>query len=599
MHEEIQNSTYENLIPTLTKKNAIVYIFIIGFAVFFNSLFNPFILDDFTQIVNSPSISSLSNIPSFFYKGYAFAGFQSFTFLHMQYRPFLLTGYTLIHLFFGNYPGFFHFFQLLIHIFNSILIFLIFSRFFKNKISFLLSLIFLVHPINSEAVIYIADLQDVLFVFFGLSAVYLVLKNKLTDNLQLGIVAILLLFSSFAKETGILFSAILLLYSWLFNRTLLKRVASSVLISVTVYMIFRLVASIYSIVNTFPSLIQKAALLDRLATIPQIIFYYFSKFFAPIHLSIAQWWLVKKIDFTNFLLPSVIDLCIFLAVLFIGMYLYRRRDQYYKLYILFSVWLLIGLGLHIQIVPLDVTVADRYFYFPVIGLLGVIGIIINIVSKRFEFNHIFKYTGIVLIVCIVSLLSILTIVRNSQWQTRAELYSHDLKYSDSPILLTTYGGLLILNGQLDEAKYYLERSVYLDPQLGYNLNNLALWFERKGQFDNAKKLYQESIRLKYISPQYIAVSNDGLTRIALFSEKDFKEAKRLSKIALQHFPSDILAAEYLTISEYYLGEKEEALNTIQKLNEHVVTSDTQQLYLLIKADKLPFPVLQESGDVVY
>ena len=35
------------------------------------------------------------------------------------------------------------------------------------------------------------------------------------------------------------------------------------------------------------------------------------------------------------------------------------------------------LGLHMQLIPLDLTVADRWFYFTMVGVLGLIGVIIQ------------------------------------------------------------------------------------------------------------------------------------------------------------------------------------------------------------------------------
>src|SRR3989304_819067 len=39
----------------------------------------------------------------------------------------------------------------------------------------------------------------------------------------------------------------------------------------------------------------------------------------------------------------------------------------------FLVWLWLGLGLHLHILALETTLTDRWFYFPQIGLLGIIG----------------------------------------------------------------------------------------------------------------------------------------------------------------------------------------------------------------------------------
>src|SRR5471030_2610944 len=92
---------------------------------------------------------------------------------HLQ-RFHLYFSYAILY-FLGNgslLP--FHIFQLSLYLISVLLIYLIFLKFFGSKIAFLLSLIFLTHPVNEEIVAYIGDLQDVLFFFFGVSSLYLI-----------------------------------------------------------------------------------------------------------------------------------------------------------------------------------------------------------------------------------------------------------------------------------------------------------------------------------------------------------------------------------------------------------------------------------------
>jgi len=70
---------------------------------------------------------------------------------------------------------------------NSILLFLFLRSFFSRYSSFVVCLLFLVHPINSEAVLYSANLQDVLFFFFGM-------LSLLLSNPVIIVIEIILLF---------------------------------------------------------------------------------------------------------------------------------------------------------------------------------------------------------------------------------------------------------------------------------------------------------------------------------------------------------------------------------------------------------------------
>src|SRR3989344_1889229 len=158
-----------------SRKISLIF-FILGMAIYANSLFNPFFGDDFHQIKNNPSIHSVLRIPSLFLKGTFNDG--SGNQINNYYKPLLSTTYSLIYFFFGDNPFGYHLIQILVHIVNSFLIYLLFSKFFEKKISFLLSLLFLTHPINTEAVVYISNLQDPLFFLFGMVALIFTIKEK-------------------------------------------------------------------------------------------------------------------------------------------------------------------------------------------------------------------------------------------------------------------------------------------------------------------------------------------------------------------------------------------------------------------------------------
>jgi protein O-mannosyl-transferase len=592
--------TFKSLFLPLTTKKAIIFIFIIGFAVFFNSLFNPFQLDDYAQILNNPLVGNVRNIPSFFSSSIVHSGISTTGFLNIYYKPLMFTVFVMVHSALGNSPFYLHLLQLLLHLVNTLLVFIILARFLKKEISFILSLIFLIHPINAEPVIYIASMQDVLFIFFGLLAFSILMNNKnpVMSYSRAFFSAILILLSLFSKETGILFIGIISLYILLFDRANLKRVMTIVVASLLIYFSFRIIASHNSSsIGMFNSLIQQASLMTRLITIPKIIFYYFFKLLIPVNFAVAQGWVVKQIDLGSFFIPLFLDILIFIGIFTCGSFLYKRKANLLKTYAFFACWLCVGLIMHLQLIPLDSTVADRWFYFPMIGLLGMIGLSINPYYEQIRKNILMRNVAILLsCITFISLFS-LTVIRNAQWQTRFTLLNHDVKFAQSPALDSHYGGMLLLKGQTGEAKYYLEKSVSQEPQLGYNLNNLAVFYVRKKNYTKAKMLYLKSIQLSNQNPNiYIYASYIGLAYIAL-NESNPQEARRMAQNAIKIAPLNTQANEYLAISQYQLGEKEAALSTIRKLSGMNANGDAAQLYALIKTNK-PLIVSPSSGTII-
>jgi len=597
-HQE-EYSFYSLFVP-LTKFKSVCIIVLTGIIVFFNSLFNPFQFDDFTQIVNNSAIFHITSIPTYFYTTMENARNTIPTLFSGQYRPLLYTIYTVIGSSFGANAFLFHLLQLIIHITNAILIFYLFSRFLDRKIAFMFSLLFLVHPINSESVIYIADLQDVLFAFFGLLALVSIVSNKkvLLSLKRLSLIGLCLYLSLISKETGILFLIVLPLYVSLFNKINISRIALTITVVLVFYISSRYIASIHALPILVASLMSTVPLTVRLINIPQIIFYYFSKFLVPIQLSVIHEWIIKQITFQNFVFPLIVDLGIIIFLIFVWSLLYKKKESLFKWYTFFILWIGIGLSIHLQIIPLDVTVADRYFYFPMIGLLGIIGIGISLISRYFTFNKNITKFSIILFCSILFLLSILTIQRNAQWSSKASLYSHDVQYAgSSPILYADYGGLLIANAQFDKAKPYLINSVSINPLLGFNLNNLAVVYEHEKNYTKAKALYWENIHLNANAPRNVAIAYCGLARIALLHENNPNYAKQLSLIGLQKNPSDTQLPKFLALSEYQLGDKGAALQVAKKL-EAVSPTEGGSLYDFIANDK-PMSLVDSLYGVTY
>jgi hypothetical protein len=161
MHEQ-QNKGYltGEFFTTLTTKKAIIIIACVGILIFFNSLFSDFVWDDLNIILPNADIHtfSLAKIfgPSFFNGA-------------MVYRPMTALYFSVLYSLFNNTTFFYHLLQLTLHIVNTSLVFVLFSKLFDKKISFFLSLIFLVHPIQVESVSYISASDMPLFFIWNLS----------------------------------------------------------------------------------------------------------------------------------------------------------------------------------------------------------------------------------------------------------------------------------------------------------------------------------------------------------------------------------------------------------------------------------------------
>lgn len=547
---EHEDFSFKQYFFPLTSVKIINFLLILGFIIFSFSLFNNFVGDDNTQILDNPTIHSLSNVPSFFFENRLTSGGKNML-GGLYFKPFLDLSYAALFSLFGPNYFFFHLFQLLLFLSNACLVFLLFKHFFNKNLSFFLSLIFLVHPINSEAALYIATTQDVLFFFFGILSL-LLLKN-LKSFRWLALIIICLLFSLLSKETGLLFFLILPLYAFLEKKSSLFPLALGSSFALFLYAALRLHA--VGLSRDIPSApIARLDLLHRLLNIPSMFIFYLKTFLLPVVISGSWQWAYTDMSFTHFFIPLFLSLSFLLALVIFALYLFKEEKKYFKIFLFFAFWFLLGVGFHMQIFPLDQTTADRWFYFPSVGMLGMLGVLLSVLHVNFK--NLFVYS---LSFLLILLLSVKTFVRSFDYKDDFTLASHDAKISRD-----SYNSEYILSheyykrGDLKKAKIHALRSIKLFPYIT-NYTNLGAIESRMGNYPEAEKAYLNA--LKYGSD---ALPYENLSSLALVYGDPGSNISFLKNTALKKYPENGFIWFNLAVLEYKYGDKESAKSSLKR-----------------------------------
>lgn len=460
---------------------------LIGLIIYINSLTNGWVGDDKYQILNNLNVHKISNIPKFF-SGSTYYNGGSDRLAGIYYRPIMMSAFALIYAFAGPDPFYFHLIQVVIHITNSVLVFYLFKKFFRPDLAYGLALIFLVHPQNNEAVVYIANLQDVLFVFFGLLG--LLWSNYL-----------MLFLSVLTKETG----AIFLVMSSLRQKKLKwGYIGISLVYPMMRFGVANIGSSHYSVAP-----IAIATATERLMTIPSIIWFYVKTFVAPWKISALHYWVVKNPNFENFYFPLVMTVILFVSI-------WRLRIGF------FLTWLILGLVVHLQIIEaLDATAADRWFYMSSIAALGIIGTIISKLKREVS----------IFMILVILIFGIRTVIRNFDWKDTLTLYTHDIPMSDRNYLVdNAIATELIDREKFDEARPFIESSVASYPYFA-NLNNAAIIALAEGDIAGSRRYLEQALAK---SDHYMIWEN-----YVAFLRKYFPtEAEEATKKALRLYPND-------------------------------------------------------------
>jgi protein O-mannosyl-transferase len=583
MNQVEKEVTFKGLFSPLTAKKAIIFIFLIGAITFFNGLSNGFIGDDELQITNNPIVHSLNNLPVFFSGSTFYNG--GTTLEGIYYKPLQTTLFSIAYSLSGPNPFTFHLFQISIYIINACFIYLVLRYFFDNLFAFFLALIFLVHPINSEAAFYVSATQDVLFFFFGIFSLWILQKYE--SHKVYVVAGICLLLSLLSKEAGALFLIISILFIAFFKKKEFFIWLGYSSLAAISYLVLRISNfGIFKTMTTYTP-INSLNLLERVLNIPEIINFYLRTFIYPINLSTSWDWIYTRISFSHFFVPLIIDLLFFAALIFIGVIFNKKQHKYFKIYLFFGLWFLLGLALYLQFIPLDATVAERWFYFPIVGLLGIIGIILH--ALKLDSGN--KYLiGLFLIVILI--FSVRTGLRSFDYKNDYTIASHDLKVSkDDYSLENNLSVIYFKQRRLGQAKQHAERSIKIFPNIA-NYTSLGGIEFRLGNYRAAKEAFLKAISFGDFYSAYY-----NLAGLALFYGDPKENIDYIRNVVLKKYPYQGAVWVDLAILEHTYGSKKRAMLAVENAKKYGNSQLIDYVYTILIKNK-PLNLEFNNGQII-
>lgn len=344
-------------------------------------------------------------------------------FYHGQYSPINEFYYILIHAIFDYNPVAFHLIGLLVHLLNVSLVFSFirriniqafdFQKDLSTQIAFLSALLFAIHPLNQEAVLWISASKILVYAFFYLLG--LIMYLKYTESWRIKYYAfsgILFILSFGAKEQAVTFPIALLLMDFVLGRDFRsKRIWLEKIPLLVLSLVFGLI-TIFSQGFDPGAVTIKYNIFERLILAFVSGSMYITQSLVPVKLSYIYPFPFQPGE----KIPNILYAYPFAIVL--GVFLIRKYFKN-KVFLFGCAFFLIHIlvALHILDLSRFSITADRYAYLSLIGVTYLIAFTV------------YKYSGQTnrkWIVCGVYILALCTytLLNSSIWESSKTLKYH-------------------------------------------------------------------------------------------------------------------------------------------------------------------------------
>lgn len=405
--------------------------------------------DDQAYTINNPDAYSFSviNIKKWFSSFYV-----------GNYHPITMASFAIDYLIGGKNPAAYHLSALFIHFINCVLVYRLFSNLCKQPVVALLTaILFALHPVQVESVMWIAERKTLLAGTFSLAA-FSAYLSYLEGKGKLILVYIWCLTAMLSKGTAIVLPFSLLAIDLWTAKTISAKALSNKIPIFICSLMFGYIAIKGQLSGGFiPG--SDTGIVTRLVLSGAAISSYIGNIILPLHLS-AMYPYPKSPATEHYIGCAIAFLVIVSAFL-----LYRRKQTVVAAGIFFFIVNLLPM---LQLVRFgEALMADRYLYISCIGLF------FPLASLLYKTGTILKGVTIATICAAILSMAFVTLERNKNWISDDTFFQALLtEHPHSAVALYSVATLRTRAGDYEAAKLLLNRAVELEPL------NYKAWYNK-------------------------------------------------------------------------------------------------------------------------
>jgi tetratricopeptide (TPR) repeat protein len=458
-----------------------------------NALGNDFVFDDNVQVLSNKALRSVSNILAV---------------LTASYRPLRDVSLMFDFAIWGEKPFGFHLTNILIHSANAILVFVLVRRLTGVVVTATIAaLIFVVHPLQPDAVTYVSGRRDVLFSLFFLASFYCYLNYRGSrSRIYLVLFVVCWGLSLMSKEMAVSLPAFI--FVWTFCDLWGERTGSwSQRTWAAVRGAFKQDKWLYITLSlAVPLYAYYALFIKHGSTRVQItgVEYWGGSFSSNMLTAIkVHGWYLKQLVFPTPVVQYlgafgiattlldwhvILSILVVFAVLVAGLVL-LKHDRLMSFAILSYFVLLLPVS---QIIPHHELLADHYLYLPMMSFGLFTALLLQKIAVRSDRSKKLAYgfAGAALIV-----LAAMTVVRNRDWKDEFTLWQAN--YKEEPNSIRAAGNLAAMYSTRNQNKAVelYRRCLEIDPTYGPAYLGLATLLQAREKAAEVEEMIENGLAL--------------------------------------------------------------------------------------------------------
>ncbi len=588
------------------EKWAVWVIFALAFLLYANTLSHDFVMDDAIVITDNVfTTQGINGIPGLL-KHDTFYGFfedeeKADLVAGGRYRPFTPVMFAVEYELFGPNPFPGHLINVLLYAITCAVLFLLFKRLFRGNVkkeflypvAFLSCLVFVVHPLHTEAVANIKGRDEIMALLGGLVAFYILL-GKQAGSLQSRILAFAVFsVGLFSKENAIVFTAAVPLALYLLKKRTIRdslKISAPLFVAAAVFLIARQSILGMGIGGDTPGELMNNPFLkleggsyvpfdagEKIATILVILFHY-------LRLMVIPWPLTHDYYPRHIEIIQLSDVLSWISLALIGFLIYLTLANFRKKPLLSFGLLFFAMALFPYtniLFPIGTNLSERFLFTPSAGACMVLGHYLNRLfhKKRPGRSNAVEYA----VLGISLIFALITFNRNFAWKDNFTLFTTDIAVSErSAKLNNAVAGTLNSRAlemrddpanreaKLQRALTHAERAIEIHPTYknAYLLRGNSLYYLER--YEEAVSAYEDALE---VDPNYAeALKNIGIAYRdggQYFGEREGNIEKALEFLikAESYMPEDYETLRLLGVAHGFSGRPEEAVSYFRRAAE--------------------------------